>query len=225
VKNDAIMGVDLYAIEASPPCRAVFLVAKAIGVDLNIKPVNLFTGEHMKPWFLKINPQHTVPAMDDNGLILTESRAICTYLMNKYAPTNRLYPRDPAARGLVDARLYYDADLATAHRGIIRPLLFDKNLKASQDGHAKFHENLQVLEWFLGQSAYVAGDQLTIADLSVITYVSGIEAYGFDFSAYPKVMAWMAKLKALPYYEVNDKGAKMLGGAALKAKQEVEGKK
>ena len=71
------MPIDLYYMSLSAPCRAVILTAKLAGVELNLKIVNLMTGEQMKPEFLKLNPQHTVPTLDDNGFIITESRAIC----------------------------------------------------------------------------------------------------------------------------------------------------
>lgn len=77
------MPIDLYYISLSPPCRAVLLTAKMVSVELNLKTVNLMTGEQMKPEFVKLNPQHTVPTIDDSGFILTESRAICGYLVNK----------------------------------------------------------------------------------------------------------------------------------------------
>ena len=77
------MPIDLYYMSLSAPCRAVILTAKLAGVELNLKIVNLMTGEQMKPEFLKLNPQHTVPTLDDNGFIITESRAICAYLVNK----------------------------------------------------------------------------------------------------------------------------------------------
>jgi len=49
------MAVDLFAHPASPPCRAVLMVCKEIGVDINVKPINLSKGEHMTPEFLKVS--------------------------------------------------------------------------------------------------------------------------------------------------------------------------
>lgn len=44
----------LYATDISPPCRAVFLTATAIGLDLEIREINLHTEENMKPEFVKV---------------------------------------------------------------------------------------------------------------------------------------------------------------------------
>ncbi|KMQ84643.1 glutathione s-transferase, partial [Lasius niger] len=102
------MPIDLYQLPASAPCRAVRLTAAAVGVDLNLKPLDLTAGEHLKPEFLKMNPQHTIPTLDDNGFYLWESRAIMTYLANRYGKDDSLYPKDPKKRAVVDQRLYFD---------------------------------------------------------------------------------------------------------------------
>ena len=51
---------------------------------------------------LQINPQHTIPTLVDGDFNLAESRAICTYLINKYAPGHALYPECPQKRALID---------------------------------------------------------------------------------------------------------------------------
>ncbi|KRT81940.1 Glutathione S-transferase, partial [Oryctes borbonicus] len=102
--------MDLYIASMSPPCNAVLLVAKALKLNLNVKEVNLTNGDNKTPEFLKMNPQHTVPTLDDSGFYLWESRAILTYLVNKYGSRDDpLYPKDPKPRALVEQRLYFDA--------------------------------------------------------------------------------------------------------------------
>ncbi len=85
------MTTDLYYMSLSAPCRAVILTAKMAGVELNLKTLDLFAEEHLKPEFIKINPQHTVPTLDDNGFVVTESRAICAYLVNKVTTFKLLF--------------------------------------------------------------------------------------------------------------------------------------
>lgn len=103
------MAIDLYYMGCSAPCRAVMMTAKLVGVELNLKMCNLMAGDHMKPEFLKMNPQHNIPVIDDAGFYLNESRAICAYLVNKYAKCDKLYPKEAKARARVDQRLYFDA--------------------------------------------------------------------------------------------------------------------
>lgn len=46
--------IKLYYSELSPPSRAVLLTAKALGLELDLKEINLAAGEHLKPAFLKV---------------------------------------------------------------------------------------------------------------------------------------------------------------------------
>jgi glutathione S-transferase len=48
------MSIDLYYTIASPPCRSVMLLAKTLGLELNLKKVDLMNKEHLKPEFLKV---------------------------------------------------------------------------------------------------------------------------------------------------------------------------
>ena len=54
------MTIDLYHMDASGPCRSVRMTAKMLGVELNVKLINLQAGEHMTPEFIKINPHQLI---------------------------------------------------------------------------------------------------------------------------------------------------------------------
>lgn len=49
------MPIDFYYTPGSPPCRSVLLTAKALGLELNLKTLDLHHGEHLKPEFVKVN--------------------------------------------------------------------------------------------------------------------------------------------------------------------------
>lgn len=66
-------------------------------------------GDHKTEDFGKINPQRKVPAVDDDGFLLNESRAIICYLVDSKSPDNSLYPTDVKLRYVIDQRLYFDA--------------------------------------------------------------------------------------------------------------------
>jgi len=48
------MPLDLYYVPASAPCRAVLLTANVVGVQLNLKNVDLSKGEHLTPEFIQV---------------------------------------------------------------------------------------------------------------------------------------------------------------------------
>jgi len=94
----------LYGIDGSPPVRSVFLTLNALGLEFHYKIVNLLEKEHLTPEFLKINPLHTVPVLEDDGFILTDSHVITSYLVSKYGKDDSLYPKDLQKRAIVDQR-------------------------------------------------------------------------------------------------------------------------
>jgi glutathione S-transferase len=52
------MPLDFYYVIASPPCRSVMLLAKTLGLELNLKEMNLLGKEHLKPEFLKVREKN-----------------------------------------------------------------------------------------------------------------------------------------------------------------------
>lgn len=52
---DDKMPIDMYYLPPSIPCRSVMMLAKALGIHLNLKIVNIMEGEHLKPEFLRVS--------------------------------------------------------------------------------------------------------------------------------------------------------------------------
>lgn len=101
----------LYFTPGSPPARAVLLFIRYLGIDVEVKTLNLLKKEQYAPEYLKLNPTHQVPLLVDGDFVLAESRAILQYLANTFKPGTDVYPSAPKARAIVDHRLNYDFTL------------------------------------------------------------------------------------------------------------------
>lgn len=71
----------------------------------------------------------------------------------------------------------------------------------------KLEEAFDVLDTFLADSPYVAGEHLTIADIALIATVSTIEISDFDISRFAHVKSWFDRVKSIvPGWELNEAG-------------------
>ncbi|XP_058450858.1 glutathione S-transferase 1-like [Malaya genurostris] len=187
--------MDLYYMPLSAPCQSVRLLAKAMNLHLNLAYLDLFKEEHMKPEFLKINPQHVIPTLVDNDFVLWESRAILIYLCEKYGKGDAWYPRDPKKRAIVNQRLYFD--MGTLYQRFSQhyyPVIFEGK-QFSDETAQRMEEGFGFLETYLDGSVYVAGDSLTIADLPILATITTIKlAAGLDLAKYPNIQRWYAQM-------------------------------
>lgn len=208
--------MDFYYMPLSAPCRGPMLTAKAVGKELNLKYLNLMAGEQMKPEFVSINPQHVVPTLVDGDFTLWESRAICTYLASQYGKDDSLYPKDPKKRAHIDRLLYFDMGTLYHRFGeYVYPVLFRGQEKPDPEKLEKLHEALGWLNMWLEGKSYISGDNVTVADHSLVATVSTFVATGIDISKHSNVATWFELCKKLPGYdEVNAPGAEDFGNFA-----------
>nr|XP_016940475.1 glutathione S-transferase 1-like [Drosophila suzukii] len=192
----------LYGIDGSPPVRSVFLTLNALGLEFHYKIVNLLEKEHLTPEFLKINPLHTVPVLEDDGFILTDSHVITSYLVSKYGKDDSLYPKDLQKRAIVDQRLHYDSSVITSTgKSILVPLLWENKTEVPQARIDALEGVYKSLNLFLESGDYLAGDNLTIADFHITAALTAFLVFlPVDATKYPKLAAWIERIKKLPYY-------------------------
>ncbi|CAH0583274.1 unnamed protein product [Chrysodeixis includens] len=215
------MPIDLYRSLGSGPCTVVQLVAAALDLELNLIDINVYGGDHLKPEYLKMNPQHTIPTIMDDGFSIWESRTIARYLANKYGKDSTLYPADVKLRALVDQRLDFDlGTLYTRFSQFFYPQ-FTTGAPADPALQKKFEESLGVLDAFLEGNTYAVGDHLTIADLSLVATVSSLEFFDINLKEYPNVLRWfdLVKSTAPKYEEITSKALEVLRRAAAQLKE------
>ncbi|XP_017110732.2 glutathione S-transferase D7-like [Drosophila elegans] len=204
--------MDLYNMPGAPTSRAVQMTAKALGLELNSKFINTMEGDQLKPEFVKINPQHTIPTLVDNGFAIWESRAIAVYLVEKYGKTDSpLYPKDPQKRAVINQRLYFDmAILYDALTKYMYPL-FRTGQLGDQESLDKLNAALELLNTFLEGQDYVAGSKLSVADIVILATLSTIEMISFDLQKFPNVERWYKNAqKVTPGWAENLESLKQL---------------
>jgi glutathione S-transferase len=178
----------------------------AVGLDYEIKSMDLAKGEQKTPEFLKVNPIGKVPALQHGDFCLFESGAICRYVAN--VENSSLYPKEPFLRAQVDQWL----DFFSAHVGRWLSALFYENVIKSRMGRGSadqtrceealgfLKQQLPPVETHLAKTGYFAGNQLSIADLAAFAYIDQAGALQYDLSPYPNLKAWhekMAKLESV----------------------------
>lgn len=208
------MTIDLYYMPMSAPCRAIQMTAAAVGVQLNLKVLNLLSGEQLSPEFIAINPQHTIPTLVDNGFVLTESRAICGYLVDRYGkPDDSLYPRDPKRRAVVNQRLLFDMGMLYERMGnYFYPVMFLNATAFDREAYTKIEQMLEIFNTFLEGQTYAAGSTFTIADIALVASLStwAHSDGGFELgNKYSNVTRWFNKCKQVaPRYDLNVAGVR-----------------
>uniref|UniRef100_A0A182QC86 glutathione transferase n=1 Tax=Anopheles farauti TaxID=69004 RepID=A0A182QC86_9DIPT len=191
------MPLDLYYNIISPPCRVVLLFAKWLKLDLNLIELDVLKREHYKPEFLKLNPQHYIPTLVDGDVVVWESSAILIYLAEKYGATQNdtLYPKDIAQRAKVNQRLFYDiSTLLRSVTAYYHPILMGGEGKL--EDFKKVQDAVAVLNRFLHESRWTAGEHITVADFAIAVTVAALDGLlHFDFSLYPNVHRWYEQCK------------------------------
>ncbi|XP_055596788.1 glutathione S-transferase 1-like [Uranotaenia lowii] len=193
----------LYTTRRTPAGRAVEITAKMIGLELDVKIVDLVNKEHLTAEFLKLNPQHTVPTIVDNGVALFDSHAIIIYLVSKYGKDDSLYPKDLVTQARINAMLHFESGILFARlRGMLEPIFYKGSAEVPQEKLDAIHGAYDLLEATL-QSDFLVGNSLTLADISCSTSLSTLATlFPIDAGKCPKLVAYLKHLEsAIPGYQ------------------------
>jgi glutathione S-transferase len=187
--------IDLYAAGTSNGMRARIALEEC-GLKYNWHPIDLTKGEHKTPQFLALNPNGQIPVMvDQEGpggqpLTLSQSSAIMMYCAEK---TGKLIPKDAAKKAaMLEAYMSASTDI-TPMFGTVNACVRAKDPAAHAASADMFKGRLQnyfkVWDAKLAKRKYAAGDEVTIADLSLYA------GYWRTKGAFPELVAGMANLE------------------------------
>ena len=167
--------MQLYIAPRAPnPRRVQMFMAEKNITDINLVNVDLNQGEHRGAAFLAKSPQAKVPALElDDGRVLTETRAICTYLEGLYPEPNLMGHdfEDKAFIEMADRRAEWTLLLGAAnairhtHPGLAA--LEQPQFPAfGQSQLEKLKVNAKVFDRILQTQTWMAGPRFSIADIT-----------------------------------------------------------
>jgi glutathione S-transferase len=195
----------LHVAPPSPRAFKVLAVARHLGLDFELVPVDLLHGANLRPEFVALNPNKKMPVLEDDGFVLWESNAIMQYLASK-KPEAGVLPSDPRRRADVSRWQFWE----TAHWDpSCATLIFERMLKqvlgqgdpsAAQieKGEQEVRRFAAVLNGWLVGRRYLCGDHLTLADFSVGAWLNYAERAQYPIGDFREIERWYAGLIDLP---------------------------
>jgi glutathione S-transferase len=198
----------LYHHPLSSNSRRAVMTALQLGVPVELVLVDLVKFEHRQAPFLGRNPAGRVPVLEDDGFVLPESHAIMIYLAEK-TPGQALYPTEPRATAEVNRWLFWCAHHFTPAVGVLnwenmvkRMIgLGDPDPAELERGEKLVRESAALLDAHLAGREWVAGDALTLADLSVVTPLMTTVVAKLPVTEFENLQAWYARMQTLDVWK------------------------
>ena len=187
--------IDLYAAGTSNGVRARIALEEC-GLAYKLHPIDLTKGEHKTPQFLALNPMGQIPVIVDNEgpggkkITMAQSSAIMVYCAEK---SGKFIPKDPAKKAaMLEAYMSASTDI-TPMFGALNACVRAKDPAPYVAAGEMFKQRLggyfKVWNDLLGKRKYAAGDEFTIADLSLYA------GYWRTKGAFPELVAGLSNLE------------------------------
>ena len=176
----------VYLSKRAPnPRRVAWVLAEKGASDVEIMDVDLLKGEHKTEDFLKTVGVPNVPALQmDDGVVITESIAICRYLDACY-PDPDLFGRTPEEVAVLEmwtrrAEMWLATPLmlTVRHSHPALAVLEQQSPEVAENNRAIATRSLGIFDRRLSESAFIARDTISIAD--IVAFI------GFDFARMAK---------------------------------------
>jgi maleylpyruvate isomerase len=187
--------VRLHSFFRSSAAYRVRIALNVKGVAYETISVNLPGAAHLAAEFRAMNPQATIPTLDDDGTVLWQSLAIIEYLDARF-PAPRLIPAEPVARARVQA-------LAQLIACEIHPLnnlrvlkYLRSELKLDDAAVNKWYAHwiaeafgpLETLVTRYSGGRYCFGDVLSLADVCLVPQLYNARRFNCDVTPYPTLV-------------------------------------
>lgn len=198
----------LYTSPYSYSARRCVATIRHLGLEVELRDVDLGAGAHHTPGFVAMNPNRKVPVLVDGDLVLWESLAIVNYLA-EHRP-GVLLPSTPAGRA--DA-LRWQAWTVSRFNAASSVFLFENLVKGffqlGAPDAARLAATtpeilacLDVLEGALTGRAFLCGEQPTVADVTLYPTFEQAALIGLPgVTERPALSAWVGRMAALPAFQ------------------------
>jgi len=200
----------LHTTDRAPnPDRVKFFIReKDIEDRISRVEVSIMEGHHHRPEFRALSPFGELPALElDDGTVLTESRAICSYLESEY-PKPNLMGETGKERALVemwDRRMEFRFLVPIAmwvrhgHPAVSQLEGEDATPQWSAVNEKRVHNMAAWLSQHLSSHRYIAGDRFTIADITAYVGCGFARLMKYDIiKEFAPVAEWAERLSKRP---------------------------
>jgi len=154
--------------------------------------------------FLAINPQGQIPAMVEDGLVLTESLSITLYIARRHG--GAFGPADDAETALMEQWALFAATAIETPAVEILYMIADGADKTAEGQSAiainaeKLRRPLRRLEGHLSNRDWMVGDRFTVADLNTAECLRYAQGHPTLLGEFPRVKAWLETCQARPAF-------------------------
>jgi glutathione S-transferase len=137
-----------------------------VGEPYDVRLLNLRENEQRAPDFLAINPMGKVPAIDHDGVVVTEAAAICAYLADAFPQAGLNVPIGDRRRGPYLKWLFFSP-------ACVEPAVTDRAFPrkdappSSTLGYGDYDRVMDVLAAAVARGPYLLGDRFTAADVVI----------------------------------------------------------
>ena len=151
-------------------------------------------------WRRTVNAMGEIPVLEEDGIRLTQTAPILLKLAKHY---RRFGGETDQEEFEVLRWLFWDNHKLTGYMATYR---FLRTFSPSADPRVlaylrrRLDDFLSILDQHVSQNAFAIGDRATVADLSMMAYLSyPADETGYDFAtSHPAIGAWLARIAALP---------------------------
>ena len=144
-------------------------------LDYTHHDVGSHAGDLETPEFLALNPHARIPVISCNGQIIWESNTIIRFLSAQHS-REKLWPESAFARSCAERWMDWELcklqpDFIDLFWGYYRTTEVSRDQQLIDQGSSRCDAHLQQLELQLASSQYIAGDSLTMADITCATFL------------------------------------------------------